>query len=330
MLTYARPFCDILLHTAVLVLTGTANTTLMGFFAMNATSGRGGEISRNLLYHEMPRFFTWDSSSNGRCWNIRAKNDGRVDILRSFDTDGSKAVFEVRLSVRAIVLFLKHNFCVQWAESNNEAKLKQSTQVGRMYNVSPATGDVYYLRTLLLHVRGATSFEDVRTVDVDGTKHVCATYQQACRELGLLEDDAEWSRCLSEAAEMQMGPQLRNLFVSIAVFCQPSDPSALLKEHFPALNDDILRVERIKRDCPDLTHSDPRVEFMMMRDIADLLAGRPTLFQWPTFWWCCKLANCSGFSALRCHFNMFLIHHFVSGLSTPIDRNRVPPLRTVG
>lgn len=167
-------------------------------------------------------------------------------------------------------------------------------------------------------------------VDVDGTKHVCATYQQACRELGLLEDDAEWSRCLSEAAEMQMGPQLRNLFVSIAVFCQPSDPSALLKEHFPALNDDILRVERIKRDCPDLTHSDPRVEFMMMRDIADLLAGRPTLFQWPTFWWCCKLANYSGFSALRCHFNMFLIHHFVSGLSTPIDRNRVPPLRTVG
>ena len=108
-----------------------------------------------------------------------------------------------------------------------------------MYNVSPATGDVYYLRTLLLHVRGATSFEDIRTVDVDGTKHVCATYQQACRELGLLEDDAEWSRCLSEATEMQMGPQLRNLFVSIAVFCQPSDPTALLKEHFPALSDDI-------------------------------------------------------------------------------------------
>ena len=33
--------------------------------------------------------------------------------------------------------------------------------------------------------------------------------------------------------------------------------------------------------------------------------------------------------ALRCHFNMFLIHHFISGLSKPIDRNRVPPLRTV-
>ena len=94
--------------------------------------------------------------------------------------------------------------CLQWAEAN-EIRLKQSTQVGRMYNVSPATGDVYYLRTLLLHVRGATSFEDIRTVDVDGTKHVCATYQQACRELGLFEDDAEWSRCLSEATEMQMG-----------------------------------------------------------------------------------------------------------------------------
>ena len=37
----------------------------------------------------------------------------------------------------------------------------------------------------------------------------------------------------------------------------------------------ISRAERIKRDCPHLSHSDPRVEFLVMRDIADLLAGRP-------------------------------------------------------
>lgn len=35
--------------------------------------------------------------------------------------------------------------------------------------------------------------------------------------------------------------------------------------------------------------------------------------------------------ALRCCFHiLFLIHYFASRLSTPIDRNRVPPLRNFG
>jgi hypothetical protein len=37
--------------------------------------------------------------------------------------------------------------------------------VGRVYPVSPRQGEKYYLRVLLHHVKGATSWEDLRTVD---------------------------------------------------------------------------------------------------------------------------------------------------------------------
>jgi ATP-dependent DNA helicase PIF1 len=37
--------------------------------------------------------------------------------------------------------------------------------IGRMYMVSPNEGERYYLRLLLLHVKGACSYEDIKTVN---------------------------------------------------------------------------------------------------------------------------------------------------------------------
>ena len=54
----------------------------------------------------------------------------------------------------------------------------------RMYKVSQ-TGESFFLRLLLLHVKVATSFEDLRTVD--GT--IFNTFCEACSQLGLLQDD---------------------------------------------------------------------------------------------------------------------------------------------
>ena len=42
---------------------------------------------------------------------------------------------------------------------------QQRSPIGRMYNVHPNQGELFYLRLLLNHVRGATSFEHLRTVD---------------------------------------------------------------------------------------------------------------------------------------------------------------------
>jgi hypothetical protein len=52
----------------------------------------------------------------------------------------------------------------RWDSMEKEwLRRKQRTQTGRMVYVCPTKGEKYYLRNLLNHVRGATSFDDLKT-----------------------------------------------------------------------------------------------------------------------------------------------------------------------
>jgi hypothetical protein len=73
---------------------------------------------------------------------------------------------------------------------------KRGYTIGRVYFAHPSSGERYYLRMLLNTVRGATSWEDLLIVN----GHVCHSFKEACREKGLLEDDAERSQALEEVA----------------------------------------------------------------------------------------------------------------------------------
>ena len=66
--------------------------------------------------------------------------------------------------------------------------------IGRIYTISPKQGDCFYLRLLLLSIRGPTSFQMLRTVN--GTTH--ESYRDACLALGLLEDDNIHRQTLQE------------------------------------------------------------------------------------------------------------------------------------
>ena len=59
--------------------------------------------------------------------------------------------------------------------------------IGCMIHVGPTAGEKFYLRTLLMVVKGPTSFEDLRTVD----GMLCGSFHEACLKWGLLEDDGE-------------------------------------------------------------------------------------------------------------------------------------------
>lgn len=96
-------------------------------------------------------------------------------------------------------------------------KMDNSKIICRLPFISPRQGDLYYLRLLLLHVRGATSFEYLRTFN-DQTYR---TFLEACRARGLLQDDLEWERCLEEASHSKYPSSLRMLFVHILAFCGP-------------------------------------------------------------------------------------------------------------
>ena len=52
------------------------------------------------------------------------------------------------------------------------------------------------MRLLLLYVKEATSFEHLKTVN----EVVHLTYEAAATSLNLVANDAEWKRCLEEAA----------------------------------------------------------------------------------------------------------------------------------
>ncbi|KAG5718629.1 hypothetical protein E4T56_gene16505 [Termitomyces sp. T112] len=100
---------------------------------------------------------------------------------------------------------------------------QRGTAIGRMYFASTQQGERFYLRMLLTVVTNATSWADLRTVN----GNTYPTYKEACKALGLLEDDAEWRQCLAEAAPIQSESALRQLFCTILFHYAPTTPEAL-------------------------------------------------------------------------------------------------------
>ncbi|GBP23366.1 Protein ALP1-like [Eumeta japonica] len=66
--------------------------------------------------------------------------------------------------------------------------IKKDAALGRVYEIHPSQSECFYLRILLDHVRGPTSFAYLKTVN----GFVKETYQAACRDRGLLENDDHW------------------------------------------------------------------------------------------------------------------------------------------
>jgi hypothetical protein len=79
---------------------------------------------------------------------------------------------------------------------------------------NPAKGCRYYLRFLLNHVRGATSYESLRTV----RGVLCRTFRDACEKLGLITSDGSLDEAMSEVSHFQMPCALRRMFSIITVF----------------------------------------------------------------------------------------------------------------
>lgn len=97
--------------------------------------------------------------------------------------------------------------------------------IGRLYFVQPSDTERFALRLLLLHMRGATSFDYLRTTD-DGV--IYPTFQAAALARGLLQDDNEWDELLEEFFLIQTSArECRKMFVLILAECRPSSPLAL-------------------------------------------------------------------------------------------------------
>jgi len=82
---------------------------------------------------------------------------------------------------------------------------------------------------LLLHVKGCTSYEDVRTIVFeDGATRVCDTFHDTCVQLGLLADDREWVRCMEQVMLIQTNYSLvLQLFATLVIFNNVQNPLVL-------------------------------------------------------------------------------------------------------
>jgi hypothetical protein len=109
--------------------------------------------------------------------------------------------------------------------------------IARIYNISPRQQELFFLRTLLLHVRGARNYKDMRTYN-----HVVySDFQTACIERGLITDDQVWVRTMREAVGHQVPAQLRHLFVQIFVTNDLTYPTRLWEEFKSDLAEDFVR-----------------------------------------------------------------------------------------
>jgi hypothetical protein len=128
--------------------------------------------------------------------------------------------------------------------------------ISRMYTVSMNEAERYYLRLLLLNVKGATSFEHLKTVN----NVLYETFKEAAIHRNLLADDKEWEEALEEAGSFQMPNQLRQLFAFICIFGSPKDPKSLWEKFRLLLIEDYVK-----------NGIETRAEQLAMRKIEDIL-----------------------------------------------------------
>ena len=109
--------------------------------------------------------------------------------------------------------------------------------VGRLYTVHFSQQEKFHLWLLLKHVRGPTSYDDLLL------GHHC--FADACRSLGLLQDDQQWHIAMEEASAVGMPRQVRYFFSQILAFNEVADPSALWEAFKHAMSDDYLNQDEL-------------------------------------------------------------------------------------
>jgi len=70
------------------------------------------------------------------------------------------------------------------------------------------------------------------------------TFKVAYLARGLLQDDVEWDQCLSEATGIQLPRSLRQLFASLLIYNNITNPGRLWDRHKEALTEDFLHQAR--------------------------------------------------------------------------------------
>ncbi|UYV81456.1 hypothetical protein LAZ67_20001240 [Cordylochernes scorpioides] len=136
--------------------------------------------------------------------------------------------------------------------------------IGRMYSVNiQSDSERFCLRLLLLHISGATSFENLKTFN--GIHY--QSFKEAAQARSLFEDDKVWDNTLHEAAGEKMPRQLRELFAHICILAVPHNIPDLFSKYKKLLCEDFARLhEGHTSDCQYCTDC-------VLRDIQNIFTA---------------------------------------------------------
>lgn len=106
-----------------------------------------------------------------------------------------------------------------------------------MYFVHPLDSERFAFRTLLIHVKGSKSFNELKIVN--GISY--SIFREADLVRDYLADDNEYDNCFTQASiHITDVSKLREIFVMILIHCSAADPRKLWENHKKALTQDIF------------------------------------------------------------------------------------------
>ncbi|CAL9234415.1 unnamed protein product [Arabidopsis halleri] len=139
--------------------------------------------------------------------------------------------------------------------------------IGRIVNIHPNAGELYYLRILVNVVIGPTSYEDILTVGGEKRK----SFKEACRARGILDNDLEWHKVLDESTQWATPHQLRHLFVHLLIYCEVANPLGLWEHCWKSLSEDVLRKRRREFGFQKLTLDEDELQQYTLIEVEQLL-----------------------------------------------------------
>ncbi|KAG5604572.1 hypothetical protein H5410_026064 [Solanum commersonii] len=123
------------------------------------------------------------------------------------------------------------------------SRRKQHLTIGRIVTFHPTEGERYYLRLLLMNIRGPKSYKDLRTID----GKCYSTFREAAEKRGFLHSDNNLIEWMSEAVSYQMPYSLRRLFATLLVYCNPGNPKDLWKKFEDSMSEDFKIISTITK-----------------------------------------------------------------------------------
>ncbi|KAI5391662.1 hypothetical protein KIW84_076464 [Lathyrus oleraceus] len=112
--------------------------------------------------------------------------------------------------------------------------------IGRLIWVPPTTGELYYLRLMLTHVKGPRSYNDIKTVN--NVKY--DTFRDACFAMDFIGNDREFIAAIKEANHWGSGQYLRLLFVHMLLSGNINRPRHVWSKTCHLLADGILYAQQ--------------------------------------------------------------------------------------